>query len=137
VGLHRPADRPERRCRRDSRRPRREVAPRQRLQRRDRAGLEQSTPISWNYYDQTGGADYNLQEPSVVVEFDQEPRLRWVKSLHTELCTSRWAYVWQRHWRQPGGGSYHSGSFSAEDALFEFKNPDGNVRWTVSVTRAC
>jgi len=95
------------------------------------------TPIRWNYYDQVGGADYNLKEPSVVVEFDREPRLRWIKSRHTELCTSRWAYIWQRHWSQPGGGSYHSGSVSAENSLFEFKNSDGSLRWTVSVTKAC
>ena len=95
------------------------------------------TPIRWNYYDRVGGADYNVQEPSVVVEFDREPRLRWLQSRHTELCTSRWAYVWQRHWSQPGGGSYHSGSVSAEDSVFEFKNKDGSLRWTVSVTKAC
>jgi hypothetical protein len=63
--------------------------------------------------------------------------LRWVKSLHAELCTSRWAYVWQHEWSRPGGGSSHHGTVNDEDLLFEFKSRDGSPRWTVAVTKAC
>src|SRR5262249_11349759 len=102
-------------------------------------GLSKSrgTPIRWNYYDQVGGADYNLKEPRVVAEVGREPRRRWFKARHTGRCPSRWADIGERHWSQPGGGSYQSGSVSAENSLFEFKNSDGSLRWTVSVTKAC
>jgi hypothetical protein len=95
------------------------------------------TPIKWNYYDQVGDASYNLKEPPLVIEHEKEPRLRWIKSLHTELCTSPRAYVWQHLWMQPGGGSSHHGTVNGDDLVFEFKNPDGSLRWTVSVTKAC
>jgi hypothetical protein len=95
------------------------------------------TPIKWNYYDQAGDAGYKLHEPSVVIEVEKEPRLRWVRSRHTELCTNRWVQVWQHHWTRPGGGTFHSGTNQADDALFEFKNRDGSIRWTVSLSKAC